>query len=102
MVSLIRKEHTMATIQGQEALRVKKTLITSKTYDWFFLIPALWFFVGVYLDSWAHLHIAKLETFFTPWHAVLYSGFLVVAIGLVSVVMINRNRGAPWRDAIPQ
>jgi len=41
---------------------------------------------GAHLDSWAHGHIAAtLETFFTPWHALLYAsiaattGFLVVS-----------------------
>ncbi len=29
---------------------------------------------GLYLDGWSHIH-NKPETFFTPWHGVLYSGF---------------------------
>ena len=27
------------------------------------------------LDAWAHNNVPGLETFFTPWHAVFYSGF---------------------------
>jgi len=37
---------------------------------------------GVYLDGWAHAHGLVDRTFFTPWHAVLYSGYLVNAIVL--------------------
>src|SRR5437588_240720 len=37
-----------------------------------------WLIGGVYLDGWAHRHRANLETFFTPWHAVLYAGFLAL------------------------
>ena len=38
-----------------------------------------WLTAGVLLDAWAHSNLARLETFFTPWHAVLYSGFLASA-----------------------
>lgn len=32
--------------------------------------------IGTYLDGWAHDNLVqKEETFFTPWHAVLFSGF---------------------------
>ncbi len=32
-----------------------------------------WSLTGLYLDGWAHLN-DKPETFFSPWHGVLYSG----------------------------
>jgi hypothetical protein len=32
-----------------------------------------WAILGLYLDGWAHIH-DKPETFFSPWHGVLYSG----------------------------
>ncbi len=32
-----------------------------------------WALLGLYLDGWAHIH-NKPETFFSPWHGVLYSG----------------------------
>jgi hypothetical protein len=38
-----------------------------------------WFIVGAMLDAWAHNNLLRLETFFTPWHAVLYSGFVACA-----------------------
>ncbi len=34
---------------------------------------------GAFLDNWAHAHIATLDTFFTPWHGVLYSGYAACA-----------------------
>jgi hypothetical protein len=34
-----------------------------------------WVVVGLYLDGWAH-NEDKPESFFTPWHGLLYSGFL--------------------------
>jgi hypothetical protein len=38
-----------------------------------------WFTVGLLLDAWAHNNKPELETFFTPWHAVFYSGFAATA-----------------------
>jgi hypothetical protein len=40
---------------------------------------SIWFTVGLMVDAWAHNNIPRLETFFTPWHAVFYSGFAVTA-----------------------
>jgi hypothetical protein len=37
-----------------------------------------WVVTGMALDAWAHQNASELETFFTPWHGVLYSGFLVL------------------------
>lgn len=38
-----------------------------------------WMLVGLFLDGWSHTN-DKPETFFSPWHFVLYSGF-VAAVG---------------------
>ncbi len=34
---------------------------------------SVWAIIGLYLDGWAHIH-DKPESFFSPWHGVLYSG----------------------------
>jgi hypothetical protein len=46
---------------------------------------------GVYLDGWAHLTRPGLETFFTPWHAILYSGFALLATFIV-YLSVDRTR----------
>ncbi|MFB9993024.1 hypothetical protein ACFFLM_13705 [Deinococcus oregonensis] len=39
-----------------------------------------WLMVGIFIDGWAHNNLGEsLETFFTPWHALFYSGFAAVA-----------------------
>lgn len=43
------------------------------------VLLGLWFTVGLFFDAWAHNNEAHLETFFTPWHAVYYSGFAATA-----------------------
>ncbi|WP_425144756.1 hypothetical protein [Deinococcus sp.] len=45
------------------------------------LLVAFWLMAGIFVDGWAHNHLGdRLETFFTPWHAVFYSGFLATAL----------------------
>jgi hypothetical protein len=60
-----------------------------------------WFMTGMYLDGWAHSHGRVDETFFTPWHAALYSGFLALAAFLGLTLLRNRAQGYSWRQALP-
>jgi hypothetical protein len=45
-----------------------------------------WVVGGLFLDGWAHLNQPGLETFFSPWHAVFYAGFLVSTVVLARLV----------------
>ena len=38
-----------------------------------------WLMLGLFVDGWAHGNLQQLETFFTPWHAAFYSGFIATA-----------------------
>ncbi len=73
----------------------------SSALDWTLAILFVWPVGGAYLDAWAHRHVPGLETFFTPWHAVLYSGVLVPAVLLGAMFLLNRARGSSWRRALP-
>src|SRR5438552_1431122 len=57
---------------------------------------------GLYLDGWAHTHGRVDDTFFTPWHAVLYSGFLAMALLLIGRAAWGFRRAGGWRDAMPR
>lgn len=46
----------------------------SSRFDGLFVGAGAWMLVGLFLDGWAHSN-QKPDSFFTPWHAVLYSGF---------------------------
>jgi hypothetical protein len=70
-------------------------------YDWTVVLLSLWFVGGLFLDGWAHNHIPELESFFTPWHAVFYTGFLAVAGFLSATLVRNRAKGYPWQHAMP-
>ncbi|HEY1353725.1 MAG TPA: hypothetical protein VGF67_29295 [Ktedonobacteraceae bacterium] len=53
-------------------------------FDWIMVAVSTWWLAGLFIDGWAHSNIPRLETFFTPWHAVLYSGYLAVAATLLT------------------
>src|SRR5256886_8419281 len=60
-----------------------------------------WLMSGAYLDAWAHRHLARLETFFTPWHAILYSGIFAILIFLGTRALRNQARGHRLDQALP-
>jgi hypothetical protein len=70
-------------------------------YDWTVVLLSFWFVAGLFLDGWAHNHIPELESFFTPWHAVFYTGFLAVAGFLSATLVRNHAKGYPWQHAMP-
>ena len=52
---------------------------TTRRDQWVGTIFSTWVVIGLFLDGWAH-NAGKPEDFFTPYHAVLYSGLVVGAI----------------------
>ncbi|MGH8932613.1 MAG: hypothetical protein ACRDZO_18810 [Egibacteraceae bacterium] len=62
---------------------------------------ATWFVIGAFLDAWAHTNLAVLETFFTPWHGVLYSGFAATAAWIAWQAVRAQQAGHRGWDAVP-
>lgn len=44
---------------------------------------SVWILFGLYLDVWSHNPPTAAESFFSPWHAILYSGWLVTALWVI-------------------
>ena len=75
----------------------------SKRFEWLLTAGVIWLMAGVFLDGWAHNNVPELiETFFTPWHAVLYSGFTVSATVLLVGYLKNVKDGYHWRQGLPK
>jgi hypothetical protein len=71
-------------------------------FEWLVVLSSLWLFVGLYLDGWAHNNIPdQIDSFFTPWHAVLYSGYIVSAAVLGVTYILNMRKGYGWLQALP-
>jgi hypothetical protein len=64
------------------------------------MIFGLWTILGLFLDGWAHSH-QKPESFFSPWHAVLYSGFTAAALWANHIVWRRRNPARPLLETMP-
>jgi hypothetical protein len=71
-------------------------------FDWVNVVLGSWLVGGVHLDGWAHNHHPDLETFFTPWHGVLYSGFLALFLTLLFTFARNLGRGYARDRALPR
>ncbi|HEY3993140.1 MAG TPA: hypothetical protein VGM01_09705 [Ktedonobacteraceae bacterium] len=79
---------------------VKKQAVTTSSlrFDWIMVVVSVWWLGGLFIDGWAHSNIPQLETFFTPWHAVFYSGYLAVATTLIVKGLQNLRRVAVSTD----
>jgi hypothetical protein len=61
---------------------------------WGVALSSIWTVTGLTLDGWAHTHELP-DTFFTPWHGVIYSGVLLAALFLVATFVRQRARHQP-------
>ena len=64
-------------------------------------IVSLWVVTGLFVDGWAHTHGRVDETFFTPYHAILYSSLAAATLVLGFAAFINYRKGISWRYALP-
>ena len=76
----------------------KAATTSSLRFDWIMVVVSIWWLGGLFIDGWAHSNIPQLETFFTPWHAVFYSGYLAVATVLIVKGLQSLRRFAVSTD----
>ncbi len=82
---------------GQTATAVLRSgvpLVTDRAVDRVFVVLAGWLMTGVFLDAWAHIS-GLPDSFWTPWHGVLYSGLLACGASLVLARMAERTAERP-------
>ncbi len=87
---------------GQEISRPLDDPADSLRFDLYVAVTALLFQFGAFLDGWAHNHGRVDNTFFTPWHAVLYGSFGIVGALLIGTQLWNINKGHSWGKALPR
>ena len=67
-----------------------------------YILGLTWLILGAHLDQWSHVNQPEsLETFFTWWHLVLYTGFMAAFITLLAWIFCRRKRGLSWKKAVP-
>lgn len=69
--------------------------------DWWMAIVACVMIFGLFIDGWAHNHDRVDDSFFTPWHAILYGAYGVSALTLIAFHFRNVGKGFHWRRALP-
>jgi hypothetical protein len=72
----------------------------TRRFDWIVAGASIWWMVGLFVDGWAHSNLGRLETFFTPWHALLYSGFAATAAALGIGTLVNLRAAAPQSSLV--
>lgn len=80
--------------QGQVRLGARDDTIT--------ILLGLWLMAGLFIDGWAHNSRTLVETFFTPWHALLYSGYAASSAWLCWLVLWQRRAGRIGLAAVPR
>lgn len=88
-------------LRSSRIQRIAEALGQPHIMGWLMMPTGIWFLSGLYLDGWAHNHGKVDNTFFTPWHAVFYSGFLAVAFMLALLVLGAHLRGQLWQRDLP-
>jgi hypothetical protein len=69
-------------------------------FEWAVLGVSLWFLIGGYADAWAHLH-GRVESFFTPYHAIIYSAMVASLVLFAATLRRNLGAGYPLRRSMP-
>jgi hypothetical protein len=70
--------------------------------DRWVVVGFVWFVFGLFIDGWAHNNGRVDDSFFTPYHFVFYSGFLMVTLVHLVALVQGRRQGASWREALPK
>jgi hypothetical protein len=70
--------------------------VTTPTEDLVTVVLATLLIGGVLSDAWAHTNLGGLESFFTPWHALLYSGYALTAAWTFWLGYRRRTQAPQW------
>jgi hypothetical protein len=98
----------MATVANPQTLARSRSVpqegypVGTQAFHMRATLAALWMVLGGFLDAWAHHNLPDLETFFTPWHGVLYSGSAVCALILAYGNYQGRVAGYRFWRALPK
>jgi hypothetical protein len=68
--------------------------ISAWTRDLITSLIAAWIIIGIYIDGWAHVNLLdRIESFFTPWHAIFYTGLLAFGVWIGLLLLTVRRPG---------
>jgi hypothetical protein len=94
-------QNTRAAQPAAKSQRRTEHPAGSLRFDLLIAFFCLWFTVGLFVDGWAHNNGFTDNTFFTPWHALLYSGIALTGVTLVIQQWRYVGQGYAWSKALP-
>ncbi|MBV9277706.1 MAG: hypothetical protein JOZ97_05665, partial [Candidatus Eremiobacteraeota bacterium] len=68
--------------------------------DWLMTFAGVWTISGLFIDGHHHL-FESVESFFNPWHAIMYSGGIFAVVVLLLTALKNRRGGYLFWNAVP-
>ncbi len=74
----------------------------SRRADFGTILFGQWLMLGLAVDGWAHHTRPNVESFFTPWHGLLYSGYAACTVWMIWLIAEQRRAGRIGRAAIPR
>jgi hypothetical protein len=100
-IRMVSYRRNMTTSQVAVDLNSPKNpRIASPLQRWALAIASTWMVVGLQFDAWAHANIPDLETFWTPWHAVMYSGIAFCMLAVGWVIWPHLHLDGPWKQLL--
>ncbi len=84
---------TLTTTSRPAVATRRENLLTS--------LFSTWLIVGLFVDGWAHNNLSELETFWTPWHGLFYSGFAATGAWIVWMARSRMSSGSSLTASIP-
>lgn len=76
--------------------------MTPSRRDGLTVVFGLWVMIGLFVDGYVHnTRGDQLESFFTPWHGLLYSGFVASALWIMWPALTATGRLRERLDALP-
>ncbi len=69
--------------------------------DWLMTFAGIWTISGLFIDGHHHL-FESVESFFNPWHAIIYGGGFFGIVVLTWTALRNRRAGYPLWYAVPE
>lgn len=94
--------HTQARVTLKTTRRQTDYPTAGRRFDLLATALAAWVLFGVFIDVNAHNHGQVDNTFFTPWHFLLYSGVLANGVTFGIAQFRNVGQGYAWARALPR
>lgn len=90
-----------AVSQGVRRVRIEGYPARNRTFEIMVGFLSAFFVFGLFVDGWAHNHGKVDQSFFTPYHAVLYGSFALLGLALVGMQFYNVSKGYTFARALP-